>query len=61
MAKFYCNNCGAVFDEDEADYYDDFVGYYGEQECYQTYMQCPECGDEDCEEYHEEEEESEDE
>ena len=57
MRKYKCQDCDAVFTEDEAGSERDFVGYYGEQSAYQYYMTCPECGSDFIEEYIEEEEE----
>lgn len=57
--KYACQECGAVFSEDEAGSERDFVGYYGEQAAYQYYMTCPECGSDCIEDYEELEEDEE--
>ena len=56
MRKYKCQDCDAVFTEDEAGSERDFVGYYGEQSAYQYYMTCPECGSDCIDDYYEEEE-----
>lgn len=57
MRKYKCQDCDAVFTEDEAGSERDFVGYYGEQSAYQYYMVCPECGSDCIDDYYEEEDE----
>lgn len=58
-----CNRCGEKFTEDEAgsrDYcYEEEYGVSGmfPDRHYGTYMVCPNCGSEDFDNYHEEEEE----
>ena len=52
MMKFKCQDCHAVFTEDEAGSERDFVGYYGNQSAYQYYMVCPECGSDCIDDYY---------
>ena len=59
--KYKCNCCGEVFDEDDANYVREYVGEFWGTPAYNNYMTCPNCDEEDFEEYREEDEEEGDE
>lgn len=54
--KYKCSDCDAIFDEEDAGSESSFAGYYGDQEAYEYFMCCPECGSDYIEEYEEPEE-----
>ena len=60
---YKCNECGAIFDEDDADYVREEVGEFWGTPAYMDFMKCPECGADDdgsIEEYNKPDEEEED-
>lgn len=56
---YKCEGCGHIFDEEDAKIVHDHVGDFWGVPAYQDFMECPECGDDNIEEYHEEEDEEE--
>ena len=58
---YRCEDCGAIFDEDEIDSRSEYVGEFWGTPAYQTFNYCPECGSDCIREYEgEDEEETED-
>ena len=55
-----CNDCGKIFDEDDAKVVHDHVGDFWGAPAYQDFIECPYCGSDDIDDYHEEDEEEED-
>ena len=53
---YKCRNCGELFAENEAEYYEPIPGYVEDYD-YENYMMCPSCGCLDAEVYYEEEDE----
>ena len=62
LNPYRCDDCGAIFDEDEIDSRSEYVGEFWGAPAYQTFNYCPECGSDCIREYEgEDEEEAEDE
>lgn len=61
MAKLKCYDCGAIFDEEDADERRECVGEFWGSPAYDSYLVCPCCGSDDLEDYEEDEEEPEEE
>ncbi len=59
--RFRCKYCGHIFDEFEGKEVKEEMDYEGHWYTYATYIVCPECGEEDLEEYYGDEEEEEEE
>lgn len=57
MAKLKCYECGAIFDEDDAETRRECVGEFWGSPAYESYSICPVCHSDDLEEYEESEEE----
>lgn len=47
MRKLKCYDCGAIFPEEDAGTYQEYVGEFWGTPAYQTYNCCPECNSED--------------
>lgn len=50
MSKLICNDCGEIFNEDEAERYEYMTLYWGSP-AYQVILVCPCCGSDDLEDY----------
>lgn len=61
MSKLICNDCGEIFDEDEAEERHEYVSEFWGSPAYQDILVCPCCGSDDLEDYEEDEEEPEEE
>lgn len=57
MSKLKCYDCNKVFDEADADSYQEYAGEFWGMPAYETFAKCPFCGSEDVEETDEEDEE----
>ena len=49
MRKIRCENCRAIFDEDEVETRHEAVGEFWGQLAYDVYEVCPECGSDELE------------
>lgn len=56
MRKYICDDCGTVFNEDEANTRHECVGEFWGAPAYKDFMVCPNCDSEYIDEYHESEE-----
>ena len=56
---YRCEDCGAIFDEDEIDSRSEYVGEFWGTPAYQTFNYCPECGSDCIREYDPREDEDE--
>ena len=52
-----CNDCGKIFDEDEAKVVHDHVGDFWGVPAYQDFLECPYCGSDEIEDYNGQDEE----
>ena len=57
--KLICQECGAIFSEDEAGSRSECVGEFWGTPAYMSFMECPECGSDCIDDYKETDEEDE--